>query len=133
MKQTSLALGLDTKKGWPPELLDVPGKFHLRAHSQGLTAPGPPAAFWPPQLAAHHASPPAWTRSPPSGRPRPRRPRPQAAATGDPGPPGLGGWAGEAATGDPEVARLAVVANAGRAGLTVPELVAATGRQKTWV
>ena len=36
--------------------------------------------------------------------------------------------------GDPEVARLlAVLANAGPAGLTVTELLVATGRQKTWV
>jgi DNA-binding IclR family transcriptional regulator len=35
---------------------------------------------------------------------------------------------------DPEVARLlAVLANAGPAGLTVTDLVVATGRQKTWV
>jgi DNA-binding IclR family transcriptional regulator len=35
---------------------------------------------------------------------------------------------------DPEVARpLAVLANAGPAGLTVTELLVATGRQKTWV
>jgi DNA-binding IclR family transcriptional regulator len=41
---------------------------------------------------------------------------------------------GEAGASDPEVARLlAVLANAGPAGLTVTELVVATGRQKTWV
>jgi DNA-binding IclR family transcriptional regulator len=41
---------------------------------------------------------------------------------------------GEAADGDPEVAGLlAVLANAGPAGLTAVELVVATGRQKTWV
>jgi DNA-binding IclR family transcriptional regulator len=41
---------------------------------------------------------------------------------------------GEVDAGDSEVARLqAVFANAGPAGLTVTELVAATGRQKTWV
>ena len=41
---------------------------------------------------------------------------------------------GEADAGDPEVARLrAVLANAGPAGLTVTDLVVATGRQKTWV
>ena len=35
---------------------------------------------------------------------------------------------------DPEVARLlAVLATAGPAGLTVTELLVATGRQKTWV
>ena len=46
-----------------------------------------------------------------------------------------GGWAAdEAGGGDPEVARLlAVLANAGPAGLTATELVVATGRQKTWV
>ena len=50
-------------------------------------------------------------------------------------PPGSGGWAvGEVDVGDSEVARLlAVLANAGPAGLTATELVVATGRQKTWV
>ncbi len=49
--------------------------------------------------------------------------------------PGPGGWRPpEVGGADPEVARLlAVLATAGPAGLTVTELLAATGRQKTWV
>jgi hypothetical protein len=80
----------------------------------------------------------------PGGRPPPRAahprpggdpPPPAGGGHAGPGPPGPGGWAaGEAGDSDPEVARLlAVLANAGPAGLTVPELVGATGRQKTWV
>jgi hypothetical protein len=61
-------------------------------------------------------------------------PPPAGGGHADPAPPDRGGWAvGEAPDGDPEVARLlAVLANAGPAGLTVTELVVATGRQKTW-
>ena len=76
------------------------------------------------QAATHHPAQPR-----PGGNPQPP---PAGPAHGDPEPSAPGHWAaGEAAAGDPEVARL--LANAGPAGLTVPELVAATGRQKTWV
>ena len=149
--EVSLALGLDSKKGWPPELLDAPGKFYLRARSQGLNRPRPARGYLATtaqvhQLAAHHAhssarldavSAQAAARHP-AAHPRPGGDPPPPPAGGghaNPGPPGPGGWAaGEAADGDPEVARLlAVLANAGPAGLTVTELVVATGRQKTWV
>jgi hypothetical protein len=48
--------------------------------------------------------------------------------------PTAGGWpANQAGADDPEVARLlAVLANTGPADLTVTQLVAASGRQKTW-
>jgi DNA-binding IclR family transcriptional regulator len=46
----------------------------------------------------------------------------------------MGGWAAASPADDPEVARLlAVLTTAGSAGLTVTEMVMATGRQKTWV
>ena len=150
--EVSLALGLDSKRGWPPELLDVPGKFYLRARSQGLNSPRPargylattaqvhhlaarhahsPARLDPvsAQAAAHH---PAAAHSGPGGD---QPPPPAGGGHADPGSPGPGGWTPPEVDGaDPEVARLlAVLANAGPAGLTVPELVMATGRQKTWV
>ena len=137
--------------GKSPELLDVPGKFYLRARSQGLNRPRPARGFLATtaqvqQLAARHAhssarldpvSAQAAARHP-AAHPRPDGDEPPPPAGGghaNPGPPGPGGWAaGEAADGDPEVARLlAVLANASPTGLTVTELVAATGRQKTWV
>jgi hypothetical protein len=150
--EISLALGLDSKKGWPPELLDAPGTFYLRARSQGLNRPRPARGYLATtaqvhQLAAHHAhssarldpvSAQAAARHP-TAHPRPGNDPPPPPAggghLGDPLPPGPGGWAvGEVDAGDSEVARLqAVFANAGPAGLTVTELVAATGRQKTWV
>jgi hypothetical protein len=60
---------------------------------------------------------------------------PPPAGGGGGSPPDRGGWAAdEAADGDPEVARLlAVLTNGGPSGLSVTELVVATGRQKTWV
>ena len=98
------------------------------------------------QLAAYHARTPARLDAlsaqaaarHPAAHPRPGSDQPPPPASGDrasPAPPGPGGWtAGEAGASDPEVARLlAVLANAGPAGLTVTELVVATGRQKTWV
>jgi FtsK/SpoIIIE family len=135
--EVSLSLGLDSKKGWPPELLDAPGKFYLRARTQGLNRP--PAR---PRVSGyHHPGPPArrpprpQLRPPgrglrPGGRPPPRRPAPPGGdpppppaggGHANPEPPSPGGWAvGEAADGDPEVARLlAVLANAGPSGLTV--------------
>jgi hypothetical protein len=149
--EVSLALGLDSKKGWPPELLDAPGKFYLRARSQGLNHPRPARGYLATtaqvhQLAAHHAhtsarldvvSAQAAARQP-AAQPRPGGAQPPPPAAGDYADsrqPGPGGWAAaQAGDGDPEVARLlAVLANAGPAGLTVTELVVATGRQKTWV
>jgi DNA segregation ATPase FtsK/SpoIIIE, S-DNA-T family len=145
--EVSLALGLGGKKGWPPELLDAPGKFYLRARSQGLNTPRPARGYLATttqvhQLAAHHARTPArldaLSAQAAARHPGPGGDQPPPPASGDrasPAPPGPGGWtAGEAGAGDPEVARLlAVLANAGPAGLTVTELVVATGRQKTWV
>jgi predicted Rossmann fold nucleotide-binding protein DprA/Smf involved in DNA uptake len=97
------------------------------------------------RLAAHHAhslarldpaSAQAAARHP-ATHPRPggEQPPPPTGGHADPNPTEPGGQAaGEAAAGDPEVARLlAVLSNAGTAGLTVTELVVATGRQKTWV
>jgi S-DNA-T family DNA segregation ATPase FtsK/SpoIIIE len=149
--EVALALGLGGKKGWPPELLDAPGKFYLRARSQGLNTPRPARGYLATtaqvhQLAAHHARTPtrldalsaqAAARHP-AAHPGPGGDQPPPPAGGDrpdPAPPGPGGWTvGEAGASDPEVARLlAVLANAGPAGLTVTELVVATGRQKTWV
>jgi S-DNA-T family DNA segregation ATPase FtsK/SpoIIIE len=148
--EVALALGLGDKKGWPPELLDAPGKFYLRARSQGLNRPRPARGYLATtaqvqQLAAQHAdssarldavSAQAAARHP-AAHPRPDagQPTPTGGDHPDPVPPGPDGWAaGEAADGDPEVARLlAVLANGGPGGLTVTELVAATGRQKTWV
>jgi hypothetical protein len=149
--EVSLALGLDSKKGWPPELLDVPGKFYLRARSQGLNSPRPARGYLATtaqvhQLAAHLAHTSA-RLDPVSAQAAARHPAPHPSPGGDqppppagsghadPVPPDLGGWAaGEAAASDPELARLlAVLANAGPAGLTVTELVVATQRQKTWV
>jgi DNA segregation ATPase FtsK/SpoIIIE, S-DNA-T family len=149
--EVSLALGLGGKKGWPPELLDAPGKFYLRARSQGLNIPRPARGYLATtaqvhQLAAHHAHTPgrldaasaqAAARHP-AIHPRPGGDSPPPPAGGDHADPvalSPGGWAPpEAAASDPEVARLlAVLANAGPAGLTVTELVVATGRQKTWV
>ena len=64
-------------------------------------------------------------------RPDAGQPTPTGGDHPDPVPDG---WAAEAADGDPEVARLlAVLVNGGPGGLTVTELVVATGRQKTWV
>jgi hypothetical protein len=149
--EVSLALGLDTKKGWPPELLDVPGKFYLRARSQGLNSPRPARGYLATtaqvhQLAAHHAHTSARLDAVsaqaaahhPAAHPRlgaAQPPPPSGGGHVNHGPPGPGGWAaGEAVDSDPEVARLlAVLANAGPAGLTVTDLVVATGRQKTWV
>jgi hypothetical protein len=148
--EISLALGLDSKKGWPPELLDAPGTFYLRARSQGLNRPRPARGYLATtaqvhQLAAHHAhssarldpvSAQAAARHP-AAHPRPggdQPPPPIGDHHADAVPPDPGGWVGEAGTGDPEVTRLlAVMANAGAAGLTVTELVVATRRQKTWV
>jgi S-DNA-T family DNA segregation ATPase FtsK/SpoIIIE len=149
--EVALALGLGGKKGWPPELLDAPGKFYLRARSQGLNTPRPARGYLATttqvhQLAAHHAHTPARldpasaqaAARHPAAHPHPggdQPPPPTGDDRADPAPPRPGGWAaGEAGAGDPEVARLlAVLANAGPAGLTVTELVVATGRQKTWV
>jgi S-DNA-T family DNA segregation ATPase FtsK/SpoIIIE len=151
--EVSLALGLDTKKGWPPELLDVPGKFYLRARSQGLNSPRPARGYLATtaqvhQLAGHHAHTPARldpvsaqaAARHPAAHPRlggdgGQPPPPTGGGHADPGPPGPGGWTPPAGGGgDPEVGRLlAVLATAGPAGLTVTELVVATGRQKTWV
>jgi DNA segregation ATPase FtsK/SpoIIIE, S-DNA-T family len=149
--EVSLALGLGGKKDWPPELLDAPGKFYLRARSQGLNSPRPARGYLATtaqvhRLAAHHAhfsarldpvSAQAAARHP-AAHARPggdQPPPPTGGGPPDPGPPGPGGWMPpEAGGGDPEVARLlAVLANAGPAGLTVTELLVATGRQKTWV
>jgi hypothetical protein len=143
-------LGLDSKKGWPPELLDAPGKFYLRARSQGLNRPRPARGYLATtaqvhQFAAHHAHTSARldavsaqaAAAHPAAQPRPGGdvpPPPAGPDHGDTGPPDPGGSAaGEAAVSDPEVTRLlAVLANAGPVGLTVTELVVATGRQKTW-
>jgi hypothetical protein len=118
----------------------VPHRIHLRWPALAATAQVH-------RLAAHHAhtrvgldapSAQAAARHPPT-RPRPGGTQPPAPPpTGghpDPVPSGPGGWAaGEPGGGDPELARLlAVVVNAGPAGVTVAELVVATGRQKTWV
>jgi hypothetical protein len=106
------------------------------------------------RLAAHHAhtcarldpvSAQAAARHP-AAHSRPGGDQPPPPAGGghaDPGPPGpgswrppeVGGWRPPEVDGaDPEVARLlAVLATAGPAGLTVTELLVATGRQKTWV
>jgi S-DNA-T family DNA segregation ATPase FtsK/SpoIIIE len=148
--EVSLALGLDTKKGWPPELLDAPGKFYLRARSQGLNHPRPARGYLATtaqvhQLAAHHAHTPA-RLDPVSAQAAARHPAahplspggdqppPPAGGHADPTPPSPGGWTPPEGGGEPEVARLlAVLANAGPAGLTIPELLVATGRQKTWV
>jgi S-DNA-T family DNA segregation ATPase FtsK/SpoIIIE len=148
--EVSLALGLDTKKGWPPELLDAPGKFYLRARSQGLNRPRPARGYLATtaqvhQLAAHHAHTPA-RLDPVSAQAAARHPAahplspggdqppPPAGGHADPTPPSPGGWTPPEGGGEPEVARLlAVLANAGPAGLTIPELLVATGRQKTWV
>ena len=146
----SLALGLGAKKDWPPELLDAPGKFYLRARSQGLNSPRPARGYLATttqvhRLAAHHAhttarldpvSAQAAARHPAApSRLGGDQPPPPAGGDGDPGPAGSGGWTpSEVGAGDPEVARLlAVLATAGPAGLTVTELLVATGRQKTWV
>jgi S-DNA-T family DNA segregation ATPase FtsK/SpoIIIE len=149
--EVSLALGLSGKKDWPPELLDAPGKFYLCARSQGLNRPRPARGYLATtaqvqQLAAHHAHTPARLDAVsaqaaarhPAAHPRPgaaQPPPPAGPGHANPVPPGPGGWAaGEAAAGDPEVARLlAVLTNGGPSGLTVTELVVATGRQKTWV
>jgi S-DNA-T family DNA segregation ATPase FtsK/SpoIIIE len=154
--EVALALGLGDKKGWPPELLDAPGKFYLRARSQGLNTARPARGYLAStaqvhQLAAHHALTPVGLDAlsaqaaahQPAPRPRPGGTQPPPpTGGGHPDPPQVasggwaaGGWAaGEAGGGDPEVARLlAVLANAGPAGLTATELVVATGRQKTWV
>jgi hypothetical protein len=148
--EVSLALGLDSKKGWPPELLDAPGKFYLRARSQGLNSPRPARGYLATtaqvhHLAAHHAHSPARldpvsaqaAARHPAAQPRPggdQPPPPAGGSYADP-TPGPGGWTPPEVDGaDPEVARLlAVLANAAPAGLTVPELLVATGRQKTWV
>ena len=149
--EVSLALGLGAKKDWPPELLDAPGKFYLRARSQGLNSPRPARGYLATtaqvhRLAAHHAHSPA-RLDPVSAQAAARHPAahsrlggdqpppPTGGGHADPAPAGPGGWTPpEAGGGDPEVARLlAVLANAGPAGLTVTELLVATGRQKTWV
>jgi S-DNA-T family DNA segregation ATPase FtsK/SpoIIIE len=149
--EVALALGLGDKKGWPPEPLDAPGKFYLRARSQGLNTARPARGYLAStaqvhQLAAHHAHTrvgldalSAQAGAQPSvahpslGGTQP--PPPTGGTRGDPEPPPSRGWAAEeAAGGDPDVARLvAVLGNAGPAGLTVAELVVATGRQKTWI
>jgi DNA segregation ATPase FtsK/SpoIIIE, S-DNA-T family len=86
--EVSLALGLGGKKDWPPELLDAPGKFYLRARSQGLNRPRPARGYLATtaqvhRLAAHHAHTPASldpvaaqaaARHPPGPRPPGRRP-----------------------------------------------------------
>jgi len=149
--EVSLALGLGAKKDWPPELLDAPGKFYLRARSQGLNSPRPARGYLATtaqvhRLAAHHAPTPtrldpvaaqAAARHPAApSRPGGDQPPPPAGGHPDPGPPDPGGWTATSPAGgaDPEVARLlTVLANAGPAGLTVTELLVATGRQKTWV
>ncbi|HZA79910.1 MAG TPA: hypothetical protein VFC13_00345, partial [Actinomycetes bacterium] len=141
----------DSKRGWPPELLDAPGKFYLRARSQGLNAPRPARGYLATtaqihRLAAHHAHSPARLDpvaaqaaahhpAAPSRLGGDQPPPPTGGGHADPAPAGPGGWPPPEVDGaDPEVARLlAVLANAGPAGLTVPELVMATGRQKTWV
>jgi hypothetical protein len=150
--EVSLALGLGGKKDWPPELLDAPGKFYLRARSQGLNSPRPARGYLATtaqvhRLAAHHAptsarldpvSAQAAARHPAAhARPGGDQPPPPTGGGGhpDPAPAGPGGWTPPQVGGaDPEVARLlAVLANAGPAGLTVIDLLVATGRQKTWV
>jgi S-DNA-T family DNA segregation ATPase FtsK/SpoIIIE len=148
--EVSLALGLGGKKDWPPELLDAPGKFYLRARSQGLNSPRPARGYLATtaqvnQLAAHYThtsarldpvSAQAAARHPAAhARPGGDQPPPPAGGHPDPAPAGPGGWPPpEVGGGDPEVARLlAVLANAGPAGLTVIDLLVATGRQKTWV
>jgi S-DNA-T family DNA segregation ATPase FtsK/SpoIIIE len=148
--EVSLALGLGGKKDWPPELLDAPGKFYLRARSQGLNSPRPARGYLATtaqvhRLAAHHAHTPrldpvsaqaaAHHPAAPSGPGGTPPPPPTGGGHADPGPPSPGGWTlPEVGGADPEVARLlAVLANAGPAGLTVTELLVATGRQKTWV
>ena len=168
--EVSLALGLGAKKDWPPELLDAPGKFYLRARSQGLNSPRPARGYLATtaqvhRLAAHHAQSPARLdpvsaqaaahhpaahsrlggeqQPPPTGGGHAdqagvggvQAPGPAGAGSAWPPPVGGGGWTPpEVGGADPEVARLlAVLANAGPAGLTVTELLVATGRQKTWV
>jgi S-DNA-T family DNA segregation ATPase FtsK/SpoIIIE len=149
--EVSLALGLGGKKDWPPELLDAPGKFYLRARSQGLNRPRPARGYLATtaqvhRVAAHHAHTPA-RLDPVAAQAAARHPAAHARLGGDqpppptggghtdPAPAGPGGWTPpEVGGADPEVARLlGVLANAGPAGLTVTELVVATGRQKTWV
>jgi S-DNA-T family DNA segregation ATPase FtsK/SpoIIIE len=161
--EVSLALGLGGKKDWPPELLDAPGKFYLRARSQGLNSPRPARGYLATtaqvhRLAAHHAQSPArldavsaqaaarhpgahsrlgGDQPPPPPGGGHAGPGPPGPGPPGPGPPGPGGWTPpevDGGGGDPEVARLlAVLANAGPAGLTVIDLLVATGRQKTWV
>jgi hypothetical protein len=98
------------------------------------------------RLAAHHAHTPARldpvsaqaaarhpaTHARPGGD---QPPPPTGGGPADPAPAGPGGWTPpEVGGADPEVARLlAVLANAGPVGLTVTELLVATGRQKTWI
>jgi S-DNA-T family DNA segregation ATPase FtsK/SpoIIIE len=148
--EVSLALGLGGKKDWPPELLDAPGKFYLRARSQGLNRPRPARGYLATtaqvhRVAAHHAHTPA-RLDPVAAQAAARHPAAHARLGGDQPPPPTGGHTDPAPAGpcgwtppevggaDPEVARLvAVLANAGPAGLTVTELLVATGRQKTWV
>jgi DNA segregation ATPase FtsK/SpoIIIE, S-DNA-T family len=143
--EVALALGLGGKKGWPAELLDAPGKFYLRARSQGLNAPRPARGYLATtaqvhQLAAHHARTLARLDAVsaqaaahhPAAQPSPGGDPP--APPTDPTQPGMGGWAAPSPAVDPEVARLlAVLTTAGPAGLTVAEMVMASGRQKTWV
>jgi S-DNA-T family DNA segregation ATPase FtsK/SpoIIIE len=143
--EVALALGLGGKKGWPAELLDAPGKFYLRARSQGLNAPRPARGYLATttqvhRLAAHHARTPA-RLDPISAQAAARHPAAHPGPGGDPpvpltdpAQPGTGSWAAPSPSDDPEVARLlAVLTIAGPAGLTVTEMVMATGRQKTWL
>ena len=112
--------------------------------------PARPVGTWPPPPRSTGSPPttptrpPAWTRCPPrrspaTSAPTPDRaplqpPSPAGGGHDDPGPSSAGGWTSARRPPRPEVARLlAMLANAGSVGLTVTEIVVATGRQKTWV
>jgi hypothetical protein len=115
--QTAARLG-----GQPTSLSELSDRAAARhpAPAQPTPPPSPPA----PSGGSSSGAPPAggaWAPNPP-GWPPSRADWAQA------------GWAAGGRSGDPDVERLLdVLAKAGSAGLTVPELEQVVGRRKTWL
>jgi S-DNA-T family DNA segregation ATPase FtsK/SpoIIIE len=132
------------RRGWDPELLDAPGKFFLRARSQGLVIPRVARGFDIADQMVHqlnsyyrqHAtrldpapSQPAADRFPPP--PRPTLPPPPADSTTPPAwnpPPPPPPTPTTTATHDPASRLLAALSAAGTHGAKVVDLVERTGQ-----
>jgi S-DNA-T family DNA segregation ATPase FtsK/SpoIIIE len=149
-RDTDLVLGQGAyRQGWRPDRLDRPGKFLIAAPSQALDRPRPARAYWLDDQAVRTAA----------VRYTPHRPRldPTSAHAADadngqgpagPPPPADGGDRPDhdepgrppdsptpppPAEGDPDATLLAALRAAGPDGIGIADLLAVTGRRRTWL